>query len=165
MTEGLAITARQITKAQVLWCQYAQQTGVAGAAKRETRLEWVGTFLQRQVASFKELTRNEGEKLIDELLRLTGRGVHDRMRANSMGTDGRRGKKSKQATLASQQDLDRIREATSRLGWSEDRLERWLHSPCSPLRSTSKEIHTLADANRVWWALKNMIKGANKWVA
>jgi hypothetical protein len=66
--------------------------------------------------------------------------------------------------MVSADDLARIENAISRLGWTRDRLDAWLRSSSSPLASKSDpQIRTLADANRVWWGLKSLLKKAGCW--
>jgi hypothetical protein len=51
--------------------------------------------------------------------------------------------------------LDRL---LGRLGWTRERLDAFLRSRKSPVRSGA--IRTLAEANRVIWALKRMLRRA-----
>ena len=59
--------------------------------------------------------------------------------------------------LAGEEDLARVRIEIDRLGRNEESLAKWLESPRFPLGGRT-QIRTLADANRVWWALKAMLK-------
>jgi cytochrome c2 len=57
--------------------------------------------------------------------------------------------------MASGADLERIQADLTRLGWDQARLEAFLRSPKSPTRGRTA-IRTLADANKVHWALKHL---------
>jgi hypothetical protein len=141
---------------------------------RESRLEWASAAIGRAVTSFSELTSSEANTLIDSLQTELGQPetiptavwsrLRDRDRARAAGTEGRRKDNGAVSTLASQEDARRIDDAIERLGWTRDRFERWLASSSSPLRR-STAIRTLGDANRVWWALKTMLRREGKWTA
>ncbi len=75
-------------------------------------------------------------------------------------------------TLPTQEDWDRIQNALTRLGWSVAQYEAWLRSVRSPLARkmgktrvapTDITLRTLHDTNRVWWALKQMLKARGLW--
>jgi hypothetical protein len=173
MAKGKYISVGQIPKLQTLWSQwsavsfdYSTRAIVLPATERARRLEWASEQLGRQVESFKDLTRSEASQLIDVLLRSTGQEViapdrskkrKSREDAHAAGTAGRRGGQSKEIRLASADDLAAIDELLSELAWDRARLDAWLKSPSSPLgRRSNPEIRTLADANKVRWALKRM---------
>jgi hypothetical protein len=65
-------------------------------------------------------------------------------------------------SIATAEDLAPIDEMRQRLGWSREAFDAWLRSPSSPLK-TSTALRTLADCNRVRWALKSMLKKAGLW--
>lgn len=159
-----AISSAQLRRAQVLFSQYARRTLDVTEDLRTARLHYASELTKREISSFSELTRREAHTLINTLQRAMGIETRprDRNRARGMGTDGRRGASSVTLTMASQADLDRIQSALDRLGWTKERYEKWLASPSSPLRART-EIHTQADANRVWWALKGMIRREGGW--
>ncbi|MDE3162517.1 MAG: hypothetical protein KGL64_04585 [Acidobacteriota bacterium] len=88
----------------------------------------------------------------------------DRESARRAGTEGRKGSSSASVTLACAADLARIQHALTMIGWNESQLEAWLRSSRSPLGSRSNPtIRTLADANRVWWALKRVARRKGVW--
>jgi hypothetical protein len=60
--------------------------------------------------------------------------------------------------VASHADQRRIQDAIERLGWGQEHFNNWLASPTSPLRARGGQIRTQADANRVWWALKSILR-------
>ncbi len=158
------ISKKQLTKAQVLFAQWLKLTGVVAADPRPLRLEWVSILLKRPVGSFAELTMKEAKLAIDTLNISLGDQArrYDRTTAQRMGTDGRKHSRSNSATLASAADLDRIQSALTRLSWSREKFEKWLASPRSPLRGRL-EVRTQADANRVWWGLKRIMKEHGVW--
>jgi hypothetical protein len=140
---------------------------------RDERLSWASESIGREIASFKELTSDEARRLIDVLKISMGqdltrqpqpwRRIRSRDRAYEAGTAGKKGLKSCVIQLVSPDDLARIDEALDRLGWTQERFLLWLQSPTSPLRKADKTIRTVADANRVWWALKAIMIRAGKW--
>lgn len=169
-------TRVQLVALHALYCQWSKHTIETPGDPRSARLEWASQNLGRAVASFAELTRDEAGRLIDGLKGSMGqqigerphpwRKVRSRDRAHAAGTAGRRDGNSQLIQMASADDLARIDEALARLGWSRDRYEAWLRSGSSPLNGKeSFAIRTVAEANRVWWALKNMLKRSGNWKA
>ena len=109
-----------------------------------------------------------------------GRGAQDDNATNqARGTEGRKPKAAGRdgacpvSTMAGAEDIARIEDALTRLGWDQKRLEAWLRSPSSPLarkvaggRSiapSNPKIRTVGEANRVWWGLKRLLKRAGCW--
>lgn len=151
------ITAGQMQRLQVLWKQQAAHTiCVTRDMDRQARLDWASQQLGHLVTSFRELSNREAHKLI-ELLQ-GGLGIANprpnRQRAYAMGNEGRRGRRDV-VTMARPEDLRGIQQQLTRLGWNQARLEAFLSASTSPLRGRT-EIRTKSDANRVFWALKNM---------
>jgi hypothetical protein len=92
----------------------------------------------------------------------------DREQAERHAKDGRwDGEKFRQAPqMASAFDLENIERYYHRLGWDRDAFDRWLRSPRSPLGHHSQpQIRTVAQANRVRWALKKMLQTRGLWAA
>jgi hypothetical protein len=140
---------------------------------RTTRLAWASENVGRSVSSFSDLTRDEARRLIDLLKTFLGqkltrpsspwRRIRERIPAQLAGTAGRKGIDSALVQLSSADDLARIAEVLERLGWDEERCQKWLLSARSPLRGSDRMIRTLADANRVYWALKAMVVRCGRW--
>jgi len=167
-----SISKSQMKIAQVLWSQYERRSldVVVPAdseshkdASRQARLAFAADVAGRRVDSFKVLTRNEAHRLINALKKSLGLPVTVRGRARSEDR-GMQGRKSspRHDVVASAEDIARIQSALERLGWSQERFEKWLQSPSSPVKSAV--IRTQADANRVWWALKRMLKKEKLWI-
>ncbi|MBZ5597465.1 MAG: hypothetical protein LAN83_04010 [Acidobacteriia bacterium] len=166
-----SISTGQIQKLQVLWGQYFRLCTLdfAGIESREARLRWAGELLGHPVSSFKELSRQEANVAIDALQRVVERRPENsisRQDGADRGLQGRRRRPRgpRHFVMASKEDQQRIQSAIARLGWTQERFEKWLASRTSPLRGRTA-IHSLADANQVWWALKGMLKRAGKWDA
>jgi hypothetical protein len=166
------ITANQMRRLQTLYGQLAAHA--LEGSDRESRLKWVSDQVGHAVASFKDLTAEEAHRLIDGLQgqmhmkfpaqRSRRRPRLDRDAAHRAGTEGRKGNTSREVTIVSEADLARIRYALDLLGWNQAQLDAWLSSPRSPLgRRANPSIRTLADANRVWWALKRMAIHRGLW--
>jgi hypothetical protein len=140
---------------------------------REARLVWASEAIGHEVASFSDLTSAEARDLIDMLKKLADgqapeepgdpwHAIPSRDRAEAAGTAGRRNVRSSVIQIAGPDDLARITQALERLGWTQDRYVAWLRSDRSPLRGL-KEVRTVAEANKVWWALKQIMRRSGKW--
>ncbi len=168
-----AITRAQLSALSTLYSQWHARTVDAAADLRAARLAWAAETLGRKVSSFKELTSVEAFRLINVLKGSLGQAISDRPRrsrirtreaAQAAATAGRRGSQTAVMYMVSADDLARIENAIERLGWTRDRFDAWLRSSSSPLASkTDPQIRTLADANRVWWGLKSLLKKAGYW--
>jgi len=141
---------------------------------RSTRLNWASESIGRTVLSFADLTCDEARRLIDGLkasmgLELTRqpqpwRRIRSRERAQAAGTAGRKGASASLIQMTSPDDLARINEALRRLNWTRDRFEAWLRSGSSPIAlKASGAILTVDEANKVWWALKAMLRRSGRW--
>jgi hypothetical protein len=169
------VSCAQLKALHSLLGKWSAHTIETDSDPRAARLAWAAESIGRSISSFKELTSAEAYQLIDVLKRSVGQPVSDRPRrrsrrinsrdlAQAAGTAGRRGETASPIYLVSSDDLARIDEAIERLGWTHDRFDAWLRSSTSPLRQRENpKIRTLADANRVWWALKSMLKQAGRW--
>ena len=160
-----SISAEQRVKVMTLWNQYKRRSLDVLSDDREERLAWAGGVVQRKISSFNELTGLEAARVISALNVSLGLPEHQprsRERAQAAGTHGRRNDDGRNVEIASQADLDRIQHALDRLGWDQNRFDRFLASPTSPIRGKAK-IQTVGDANKVWWALKRFIKREGKW--
>lgn len=166
----------QIVALHTLFSAWHSHTIDANPDVREARLAWASQCIDHQVFSFSDLGADDARRLIDILKQACGqpvgerpqpwRPVQGRDRAHDAGTAGRKGVRSAVIRLASADDFARIDDALRRLGWSRDRFEAWLLSSSSPLRQGGDEtsvIRTLAEANRVFWALKAMMIRAGVW--
>ena len=155
----MKITPPQLKRLQVLYGQYAAHS-LDMDAGREGRLVWAAERVGRKVASFSDLTIDEGISLIDGLQRAMGipsavRNRSGQRAAEKAGTEGRRDQLHAESTLVCDQDIRRIQREITRLGWDQSRLEAFLASPKGP-NNHRTQIRTLGDANRAYWALKRM---------
>ena len=160
------INAGQMKRLQVLYGQFCAHT--QQSSSREARIGWAQALVMRPIASFSELTVSEGAHLIDTLqgqlgLRAATPRRLGRDAARRAGTEGRRGNPSNEVTLVTAADLARIAYVRELIGWSQERLDAWLRSPRSPLKSANPQIRTLKDANRVYWAMKGIATRAGLW--
>jgi hypothetical protein len=163
----------QLRALQTLYSKWQARTLDETSDPRALRLAWASESLGRNVSSFKDLTNKEAYQLINVLKTSLGQAINERPSrhrirsrdlAHAAGTAGRRGAQSAVSYMVSPEDLARIENAIARLGWTRDRFEMWLRSSTSPLAlKADRQIRTVADANRVWWALKNMLKQAGCW--
>jgi hypothetical protein len=162
------INKKQMQRLQVLYSQLARHTDQG--ADRESRMRWASELLGRPIESFKALTMNDGRHLIDTLQGQLGVKVPARNRlkgeaAHRAGTDGRRGSPyGDRPQMVSPADLEAITSYYMRLGWTREQFDAWLSSSRSPLSNRAHPtIATLADANRVRWALKGMLQNRGLW--
>jgi len=164
------ISPAQLTRLQVLWGQYARREMAQNS--RAERLRWASEQVDRIIGSFSELTLSEASTLINLLQSELGIAetspavrprryrsrIKDRDQAHAAGTEGRRGLRAK-FTLGSAEDLAMIDTQLTAMGWTRERLDALLRSPSSPLgRRSNPQLRTLADINRVLWALKGIAK-------
>lgn len=167
-------TRDQIVALHTLYGQWSRHSIATPGDARSARLEWASQNVGRAIASFADLTRDEARQLIDGLKGSMGqpigsgpqpwRRIQNRDRAQAAGTAGRRNVSSSVIQMASPDDLARIDEAVQRLGWTRDRYQAWINSKYSPKGSGEQVvIRTMAEANRVWWALKAMLRRAGRW--
>jgi len=162
------ISRFQLRRLQTLYSVVTSRE-LGGEGSREARLSWAAKAIGRTIASFSDLDSNEANQLIDTLQAELGqasfkpfRRISDRDRAQAAGTEGRKRSPQDVKTIICAEDFSRINDAVARLGWTREQLEAWLASSSSPLKGLTA-IRTLGDANRVWWALKNMLKREGKW--
>ena len=168
------VTAAQIVALQTLYARWSSHSLEIGADPRAARLAWASENIGRPIPSFSELSRDEARRLIDGLKGSIGqevaekphpwRRIRSRERAHAAGTAGRRDAASSLIQMASPDDQARIDEALLRLGWSRERYEAWLQSSSSPVAGKSAgAILTVGEANKVWWALKAMLRRSGRW--
>ena len=164
----------QVIILQTLYAQWKSHSIEVDSSPRLARLAWASNAVGRPISSFSELTRDEARQLVDGLKSSMGlaltekpqpwRRIRSRERAQAAGTAGRRDASSSLLQMAGPDDFARIDEALQRLGWTRDRYEAWLISASSPLpEKGAGAIRTVAEANKIWWALKNMLKRSGSW--
>jgi hypothetical protein len=171
MLSANSISPQQLKRLQTLYSQFAAASPDPRTRSREERLLWASLIVGRTVASFGELTQDEAKTAIDRLQKdvpqkKRGTKPMDREQSERHAKDGRwDGEKFVPAPqLASDFDLENIRKYSQRLGWDRDTFDRWLRSPRSPLgRRSQPQIRTVAQANRVRWALMKMLKAKGLW--
>jgi hypothetical protein len=174
LVTGQKLSAGQLAALHTLFGIYAARSlDVAGADARRARLAWATQNVGRTIGSFRDLTEPEAAALIDLLKRAVGQEVIPPRRrsrrprshegALACGLEGRRGDR-RAVSMATAEDIAPIEEMRQRLGWPREAFDAWLRSPSSPLRRRSNpRLRTLADCNRVRWALKAMLKKAGLW--
>jgi len=164
------ISTAQLTRLQVLWSQYVRREMMKNS--RDERLRWASEQTRRAISSFNELALAEASDLINLLQAELGikesspavrprrfrSRIKDRDQAHAAGTEGRRGSPDT-FTIATAEDIAMIDSMLTAMDWTRERLEAFLQSPSSPLRtSTKRQIRTVRDVNRVLWALKGIAK-------
>ena len=166
----------QVRVLHALYGQWEKHSIEFATDHRAARLLWVSEAIGREVHSFADLTRDEARQLIDRLKESMGQPVAERSnpwrpirardRAQAAGTAGRKGINSSVIQMASPDDLARIDEALRRLDWTRDRYEAWLKSESAPAAwKGNTAILTVAEANKIWWALKAMLRSSGRWHA
>lgn len=167
------ITRDQLKRLQTLWGQHAHREFFARAMEtldRDLRLKWASEHTKREIKSFNDLTVTEASMLINLLQGAMGIAetspsarprryrsrIKDKDQAHAAGTEGRRGQRGK-LTIATAEDLAMIDAQLDAMAWTRARLDALLNSPSSPLgRRSNPQLRTLADVNRVLWALKRI---------
>jgi hypothetical protein len=174
-----SITRDQMKRLQTLWGQYARHELIPNT--RDARLQWANEMLLNRphngprparISSFNDLSLAAASRLINSLQGILGieetspaagqrryrSRIKDRDRAHAAGTEGRRGH-GRTLTLASAEDLEMIDHQLDSMNWDRARLDALLKSTSSPLGLKSNpQIRTLADVNRVMYALKGIAK-------
>jgi hypothetical protein len=166
----MAITTAQLRALQSLWSAYARHSldaGDSGGDPRAARLAWASALIGRELASFGELHADEAARLIDLLKQALGqptktwRRPRDRETARAAGRHGRKGVIVEVPILAAPEDIERVHALRERVGMSVDSFDAWLASRSSPLgRFGDPKLRSVADCNRVYWALKSMLRRA-----
>ena len=162
------VTHGQLRALQALWSAYARHSLDAGDSDpRAARLAWASALVGRELASFRELRADEAARLIDLLKQGLGQEVkhwrrpRDRESARAAGRHGRKGVPVEIPVLAAPEDIARVHELRERVGMNLEGFEGWLRSRSSPLgRFGDATLRTVADCNKVYWALKSMLRRA-----
>jgi hypothetical protein len=166
----MQITKPQLGRLQTLYSQFARHEIGVGTG-RDERIAWASLRLRKAVTSFRDLSSADAGFLIDGLQESLGvkaplKSRPKRTQARRAGLDGRHDGQefSNAPQIASAADLATIESYYARLGWERAQFDAWLRSPRSPLKhKAAPSIVTVADANRVRWALKGMLQHAGKW--
>lgn len=135
---------------------------------RSERLAWASQNIGRELGSFSELSADEAGRLIELMKRALGqetkpawRRPRDREAALAAGTHGRRNRPTSIEMLATHADLAEVDQLRERLCMTRERFETWLASRSSPTGRRGAHLRTVADCNRVRWALKAMLRRAS----
>jgi hypothetical protein len=158
----------QLAALQCLWGVYAKHSLDAAESDRDARLAWASEHVGREIASFSDLRVGEAAQLIDLLKKALGQEVkphwrrpRDRESARAAGRHGRKGVLVEVPMLAAPEDIARVQELRERVGMSVEGFEAWLRSRSSPLgRFGDATLRTVADCNKVYWALRSMRRRA-----
>jgi hypothetical protein len=155
----------QLQALQTLFGLYARHCLVE--SNRSKRLEWASQAIGRPLASFNDLRRDEAARLIDSLKEALGqpskawRRPRDPESARAAGRHGRKGVLVEVPMLAAPEDIERVHALRESCGMSLEGFEEWLRSRSSPLgRFGDATLRTVADCNKVLWALKALLRRA-----
>jgi hypothetical protein len=142
--------------------------GAGSDDARRVRLVWASGIIGRDVSSFSELQPDEAGQLIERMKLALGQEINPAKRsrqrrpgrdlAHAYGTSGRRSESSNEIHLVDAPTLELLDRLREQLGWTHERLDAFLKSKHSPVRSGA--IRTIAEANRLIWALKRMLRRA-----
>lgn len=156
------INGKQMKRLQTLWGLFCRQSNL-DAKDRDARLGWVGGAIGRQLSSFRDLTAVEAKTAIDAIQKhlpaelLTKRRPSREM-ARAYGRAGRKGQRGGELRMVDAPTLELLDRLLGQLGWTRERLDGFLRSSKSPVRSG--RIRTLAEANSVIWVLKSLLRRA-----
>lgn len=173
----MSITRAQLGRLQTVYAHCVRRC-LGYNEGRDARLAWANERLQlpaeRRVASFSGLTEHQARILIDAAQAdlgtraplKPGRRARQKLTttAQRAGNDGRVTDTTylNQPEMVSAEDLEVIASYYARLGWTADRFAAWIASSYSPIKP-SRTIRTVKQANRIRWALKNMLQDAGLW--
>lgn len=154
----------QLTALQTLYSRFSDKfPAETGEGSREERLAWASRQIGREIASFKALRAEEAAELIEFLKQALGQDTiapprrRNREAAMARGTAGRKGKVEAIAIMAGPEDFREIDHMRERLGWTKEQFDSWMRSRKSPNGGRGASLRTIADCNRVRWALKAML--------
>lgn len=118
----------------------------------------------RERAGCESLSKLSVEELCAQFESLTGRrfrakhgGARGRARRQAAGTAGRKGAAEKVAVMVTGDDLQMLGDAAYGMGWDREQLARFIRR-----QTGADQIRTMAQFNKVWWAVKRMAKAAGK---
>jgi hypothetical protein len=154
------ITRSQRKRLQTLWGLLCRQASL-DMKDRTARLGWVSDSIGRQISSFNELRADEAKTAIDAIQKhlpaeMLYRKRPSRQVAQAYGTAGRRGREDAEVRLVDAPTAALIDRLLRQLGWTRESLDSFLRSKHSPVRSGA--IRTLAEANRLIWVLKSLLR-------
>ncbi len=137
-------------------------------AARGARLAWASGIIGHELSSFSDLLPGEAAQLIEIMKKALGQEVNPAKRsrqrrpgrdlAHAYGTSGRRGETTSQIQMVDAPTLELLDRLREQLGWTRERLDAFLHSKHSPVRSGA--IRTLGEANRVIWVMRSLLRRA-----
>lgn len=158
------VGGRQLAALHTLYAKRAARAG-GDPEDRAARLGWCSHEIGRSISSFACLSVEEAAELISRLKFELGQSDAPRRRpgrqaAQAYGTSGRKDRLGTEIRLADGGTLRLLHALREELGWTEEQLDFFLHSHRSPVKSGA--IRTLAEANRVIWAFKGMLRQRNK---
>lgn len=172
-----SISAAQLKRLQTLWGIHWKTVALDGfshnadgAASRLGRLGWIAGVIGRQLESAKDLTRAEVIRVLDALAKLVPAHLvkkNQRRRggreiSHARGTAGRKGQPGgKEIIMPGAEDYAKLDAALRSLEWNQERLAAFLRARTGPLRGRTT-IYTLADLNRVLWALEGIERRKKK---
>lgn len=166
----MLISPAQLGRLQTLYSQLARHE-IGVGLDRESRLRWATEHLRKPVSSFKALTIDDAGFLINSIQEQLGvkaplKKRLDRHQARRAGMDGRAdgSEFAKAPEMASAADLARVQNVMRVLDWNEAALNTFKESARWPL-GARKQIVTVSDANKVYWALKRIAQAKGLWRA
>jgi len=147
----------------------ATNGGDRSSDARSARLAWASGTIGRELSSFNDLQPGEAALLIEIMKKALGQEINPAKRprqrpgrdlALAYGTSGRRGETSNEIRLVDAPTLELLDRLRGELGWTRERLDAFLHSKHSPVHGGA--IRTLAEANRVVWVLRALLRRRGK---
>jgi hypothetical protein len=172
MNISAKLSKRQLQALHSLFHMYAPRLldatdgGAGSDSARSARLAWASGIVEREISSFSDLRPDEAAQLIETMKKALGQEINPPKRsrqrrpgrdlAHAYGTSGRRSESSNQIQMVDEPTLALLDRLCEQLGWTRKRLDAFLHSKHSPVRSGA--IRTLAEANRVIWVLKSLLR-------
>jgi hypothetical protein len=156
------ITNPQLKRLQTLMGKICARDGAPKPSWRTYRLAWVGRRLALpDLASFSDLTKAQAKAALEaiqielpasDLRRSRRRGGH------ASGTAGRKNRQGDPAVIVSAASLELLGTLKAALGWNQVRFEAFTRRQ---LRGRAT-ISTEADANRVIWPLKRILRAGRE---
>jgi len=151
------ISVRQLVCLQSMWARRMRTRGIAAADSRELRHEYIAAATDGRARGTKELSFADAKRVLRLLFAEQGSKtmtIADAAAARAAGTHGRKAHYDASGVmLAGEQQFALLATLRHAIGWDQARLDVFVARQLG-----GAAIRTMADANRVIWAIKSMMR-------
>ena len=148
---------KQLRRLHGLWQRWAGRLALSREADRELRHYYIQCFTNGRAHETRELTESDAACVIDWLAKLT-RQAEARLN-QAAGTAGRHGFPERARFAPNVAAWRALWNCAAALGMKEPDLEKFVRKHYTGVGVQSlRDIHTMADLNRVLWGLKAILR-------